>query len=699
MIVHSLTLRVTGDPLFCRNDLNQQAVTHRVAKSVQLQNSRFVLIKLLAAPMQQYFKEEFKVRPTRINLAKRTFAKRSFAASMRWSWVAPSLLLVVSPTLIAQDRAATSGKGKAQVQATPASSSRTITEDTNAGPAVVATVNGASVSLADLAVQCKARFGDQVLDDLVNKTLILQACQAQNISISQKDIDDEIGRTASKFNLSTPMYLKLIEDERHITPEQYASDIIWPMLALRALSKDKIVVTPQEIDRAFQSEFGPKVQVRMIACKDPQKAAQIHRQVSANPSSFKSIARDQSEDPTSASVEGLLPPIRKFTGDDELESIAFSLQPDQISRVFTAGEMSIMLQCVKHLPPANPPAAQMQEIQSRIKVEMEDGKLRGGAETVYNSLRQASEVIPVYGRKELEQQYPGVAAIVNRQSIPMQRFDQACVKRHGKQILEGEINRKLIEGALAKAQLQVTQPDIDREAARAADYYGFINKDGSPNIQEWMKHVLSEDNVSMEVYVRDVIWPTVALKKLIEGSVQVSDEDLRKGFESNYGPRAEVLAIVLSNQRTAQSVWEMARGNPSEQFFGELAHQYSVEPSSKSNFGKVPPLRRWGGQPNLEKAAFDLKPGDLSGIVEIGGQYVILKCQGQTTPVVTDFNAVRGELMKDILEKKQRVAMDAHLTKLIADAQVVNYLSQKARAGVAETQAAMEALRQETKTR
>ena len=105
--------------------------------------------------------------------------------------------------------------------------------------------------------------------------------------------------------------------------------------------------------------------------------------------------------------------------------------------MFAAGEINVVLQCVKHLPASNPPVAQMQEIQNRIKAELEDYKLRGMAESVYTTLRQSSGVIVVHGNSELEAQYPGVAAIVNKQSIPMQRFDEACVKRHGGQILEG----------------------------------------------------------------------------------------------------------------------------------------------------------------------------------------------------------------------------------------------------------------------
>ena len=607
----------------------------------------------------------------------------------------PLLTSSIAVKTSAQDRSQGKPVNQKVVPAAAASSSRKVPDDANLGPKIVATVNGNPISLEELAAQCKLRFGVDILEDLVNKTLILQACQNEKIAVTQKDIDDEISRTASKFQLSKEMYLKLIQDERGIAPGQYASDIIWPMLALRGLSKGKIQVTPLDIDRAFQSEFGPKVQVRMIACRDIQKLTQLQKEAMSNPDSFKVLAKNHSEDSTSASVEGLLPPIRRHSGDDELETIAFGLQPNQVSKVFPAGEMNVVLQCVRHLPAANPPAAQMQEIQNRIKLELEDQKLRGMAESVYTSLRENAKVTMVQGKPELSAQYPGVAAIVNNQSIPIQRFDEACVKRHGIQILEGEINRKLIDGALNKAKMQVTQADIDAEIQRAADYFGYVNPDGSPNVQEWMKSVLSEDNVTFEMYVRDAIWPTVALKKLVAGKVQVTDEDLRKGFESNYGPRAEVLAVVLSSQRTAQTVWEDARNNASEQFFGQLANQYSVEPSSKSNFGKVPPLRKHGGQPNLEKAAFDLKPGDISGIIEVNGQFVILKSQGLTTPVVQDFNAVKGELYKDILEKKQRLAMDNHLSTLIADAQITNFLTNKARLGAEETKAAMTTLEQE----
>jgi len=137
----------------------------------------------------------------------------------------------------------------------------------------------------------------------------------------------------------------------------------------------------------------------------------------------------------------------------------------------------------------------------------------------------------------------------------------------------------------------------------------------------------------------------------------------------------------LNDQRQAQKVWEMARSNPTDEFFSELAEQYSVEPSSRANSGRVPPVRRYGGQPVLEREAFRLKPGELSGILTIEKTSIILRCIGRTKPVVTDFDAVRGELFKDIHEKKIRVAMAKEFDRLKEAAQIDNFLAKTSQIG------------------
>ncbi|MEZ6149918.1 MAG: peptidylprolyl isomerase [Pirellulaceae bacterium] len=263
-----------------------------------------------------------------------------------------------------------------------------------------------------------------------------------------------------------------------------------------------------------------------------------------------------------------------------------------------------------------------------------------------------------------------------------------CIARHGRPILRGEIDRLLLTAELKAANKTVIQPDIDAEIARAADLAGYLNADGTPNSQAWLTAIMEEEGATLDLYIDDAVWPSVALKKLVEDGVTITEDDLQKGFESNFGPRAEVLAIVLSNQRTAQDVFREARSNSTEDGFGQLAAKYSVEPVSRSNFGKIPPLRKHGGRSALEEVAFALHPGEISGVVAWGEQYAILYKQGETTPLVQDFEAVRGEIHKEIMEKKLRLAMHARLTALHGSAQIDNFLEGTAQAGNVKTASA-----------
>ncbi len=550
-------------------------------------------------------------------------------------------------------------------------------------PNIVAVVNGLTITKAQLGQDCLKRYGSVVLDNLLNKELILQACRAKNIQITQADVNNEIERVANKVGLTTKLFLEALEEERDIKPEQYAAEIVWPMLALRALAADQIQVSPAEVDQVLQSEYGPKVQVRMIAVTQSEKAQEMHQLATAAPETFRRLAKEHSEDAASAAVEGLLPPIRRHSGDDQLERIAFQLQPNEVSPIFQIGEMHIILQCVRHLDASFPSAQLLPMIQGRIEEQLRDQRLGEAADGIFSTLQASSNVVPVIGNPELEAKYPGVAGYINGRAIPMEHLAAACISRHGREILRGEISRLLLTEELKKAGKTIVQNDIDVEVARAADMAGYIKRDGSPDVEGWYKSIIEEDKATIELYISDAVWPSVALKKLVEDRVEVTQEDLQKGYESNFGPRAEVLAIVLSNERTAHGVFREARQNLTEQFFGELAAKHSVEPVSRSNFGKIPPIRRHAGRPTLEDAAFKLLPGEMSGILAWGEQYAILYKQGETKPIVQEFEAVRDEIYKELREKKLRFAMHEKLDQLLKDSQIDNFLEGTAQTGKA----------------
>jgi parvulin-like peptidyl-prolyl isomerase len=177
------------------------------------------------------------------------------------------------------------------------------------------------------------------------------------------------------------------------------------------------------------------------------------------------------------------------------------------------------------------------------------------------------------------------------------------------------------------------------------------------------------------VYVRDVVWPSAALKKLTAATIEVSKEDLEKGYEANYGARVRCRAIVLNTMRQAQEVWNKARLQNTAENFGDLAAEFSVEPQSKALRGEVPPIGKHGGPPQLEKVAFDLQPGELSGVVQLGNQFVILRCEGRTEPTDVNMAAVREILYQDIYEKKLQIAMSQKFEQIREGARIDNFLA------------------------
>lgn len=539
---------------------------------------------------------------------------------------------------------------------------------------VVAVVNADPITRNMLSDATVRRFGDEILENMINRYLILQECNQRGIEVTKQEVSDEIRRLAGKFGLSLESYLKLLEEERDISPGQYSREIIWPMLALRRLVAQQVEVTEEEFNQAYLSQFGEAVKCRLIMVADHSKAVDLQKQAIAKPDQFAQLAKQFSEDEASASVGGLIPPIRRYSGDTRLEEAAFTLQNGQVSPVLQLGDQWIVLQAVRRIPASTPSPQALPAIKEQINDRIRDQKVRVAAGELFARLQEEANVTKVLGDAEKMKQFPGVAAIINGQQVMISQVGEECIKRHGADVLEGEINRKLLVQALRAEKKQVTQSDLDAEIERAAISYGYVQSDGKPDLQAWFNSVTSDGRTTRELYIEDVVWPSAALKKLVEGQVQLTEQDLRDGFESSYGPRVEVLAIVLSDQRTAQKVWEMARDNPTDAFFGKLAEQYSVEPVSSSNQGKVPPIRKHGGQPAVEKEAFGLQPGELSGIVATGGKYLILRCQGFTEPVVSDPAAVRNELIRDITESKTNRAMADRFEKLVSSAEIDNFL-------------------------
>jgi parvulin-like peptidyl-prolyl isomerase len=555
---------------------------------------------------------------------------------------------------------------------------------------VLAVINGEQITRHTLAEECLRRYGKTVLENIVNKILVLNECQRRGIVITERDINDEILNHAKAVGLSGEKYMETICSRRNIAPDQYKNDIVWMQLALRRLAQGQIEVTPREIDEQIEFEYGPKVQVREIVSDTREEAEQLLKMAMANPEQFGDLAKRYSKNPASQAMKGLLPPVALHSGAPKnIERMIFSMTPGQISEVMEiAPNQYVILQCERLFPGIQLTEQQLAMEKEKLVSKISEIKLADAATDLFKQLQDTVSITNVMNDPELSKRHPGIAAKVDNYEIPLRMLAEECIARFANDMLEIEINRALLLQALKQSGQQVTREDIDNEIIRAAESFGYLTAQGEVDIQAWLNYTTNNDASKIDFYIEDEVWPTCALKKLVANQVSVTDDDMQKGFEANFGPQVEVLAIVLNDHRRALTVWNMASGNPTEEFFGKLAAQYSIEDASRANNGLVPPIQKHGGRPELEREAFSLKVGEISKVVQVDQYYIILYCMGHTEPKVFDFDAVRDTLRSDILEKKTRIAMNETFLKLRDDAQIDNYLTGTSQASRAQRMAA-----------
>jgi parvulin-like peptidyl-prolyl isomerase len=189
----------------------------------------------------------------------------------------------------------------------------------------IALVNGESITRQQLADECVARRGEEILETLVARRLIEQALRAQRKQVTAQEIDQEIENVARQMaGIGREAWLRTLEKERGISPVQYARDIIYPALALRKLAADRVQVSKEDLKNAFDAQYGEKLRCRLIMVDKLRTAQEIWEMLRKNPAGFEKLAQERSMDSGSRSLGGLLAePITRHAYPQNVSDAAF----------------------------------------------------------------------------------------------------------------------------------------------------------------------------------------------------------------------------------------------------------------------------------------------------------------------------------------------------------------------------------------
>ena len=223
-----------------------------------------------------------------------------------------------------------------------------------------------------------------------------------------------------------------------------------------------------------------------------------------------------------------------------------------------------------------------------------------------------------------------VVATVNGEPITRDRLADELIEDHGPQQLDLMINRLIVEQECRKAKVEVTDKEVEQDIENTLTKMRMKRK-------EFVETVLARSGMTFAQYRRDRVWPKLAMVKLVKDKVKVTDEDLKKAFEANFGPKVECRWIVVKEMNRAQELWERLmkeeKGDKRLKLFEDMVKEYSVDAATRSLGGKIQPFNRHSSNPELEKAIFALKEGELSSITQIPDGNAIFLCVAHLPPV------------------------------------------------------------------
>jgi foldase protein PrsA len=353
----------------------------------------------------------------------------------------------------------------------------------------IAIINNQPITRQQLADECVAKEGKKILDTMINRLLIEQALARQKMTVTAADIDAEIDSIAQRFGIDRETWLRTLDKERGISPAQYAREIVYPAKALQKLCRSRVQVTPKDMQEAFESQYGDKLRVRMILVNTQQKAMVIWEELHKNTGGFEAVAKEQSMDPGSKSLGGLLgDPITRHAYPRNVSDGAFRELVDgdpndrdpthkpkdgDITGVIQAGESAfIILRREELIPAAKNVNPKDLRVMTQLRDMIYEVKLKDEMEKFFEELiKQAS----------IENRLTGAIKMSNEDLHPEYRVD-GDVKLMGGKGGDGEPATRA-GGAAPAAGASTKMPRPAALSPEAAKQFRPLKPGGNPTPQ------------------------------------------------------------------------------------------------------------------------------------------------------------------------------------------------------------------------
>lgn len=258
------------------------------------------------------------------------------------------------------------------------------------GSRPVAKVGNIVISENELARECVSLYGPDVLENVINRAVIQQACQKAGIAVEQAEVHAEVEKIAKRFNLDTNTWYNMLQAERKMNPKQYRQNVIWPMLALKKLAGQQTSLTQEQVQKAFVRDYGPRVKARMILMDNLNRATAVWDDLKRNPEEFERIAREKSIEPNSRALGGAIQPIPQYSENERLWKAAFKLKKGEISGIIQIGlSRYAILLCEGRTEPV---VSSIDEVEKQLVEQLTEEQSQEAVARIFEKLKKETRV-------------------------------------------------------------------------------------------------------------------------------------------------------------------------------------------------------------------------------------------------------------------------------------------------------------------
>jgi hypothetical protein len=276
--------------------------------------------------------------------------------SLRLSWKTPAAVLGMGAVGFALGTwSGHPSDASAQTPQGPTQAAATVQPKSDYSERVVAYIyNGEQVTREELGEFLIARHGLNYVEPLVNRRIIDHACKEKNIVVTDEEVEASLNEDLKPLNMDRATFVKQYLKQFNKTLYEWKEDVIRPRLMLTKLCGATIHVDEAEVRKAFDSEFGERVSCRIIMWRenDLRSAQQAWDKIRKSEAEFATAAKNQFM-PQLGSLGGRIDPIcHGVAENDMVEKIAFRLQKDEVSEIFTIPNQGYaVLKCDGRIPP------------------------------------------------------------------------------------------------------------------------------------------------------------------------------------------------------------------------------------------------------------------------------------------------------------------------------------------------------------